>query len=198
MKKGLILTIFVSLIFLSGCVLKKVPLENNPADNIQRVACPQEAKICPDGSTVSRTGANCDALCPDSVNMNQDANFIFAQDYRVEQDDYSNGGDWPTGKIVTLFKKGDIVSGKYGSNGCRGEGCVPDQIVSININGQNWPVDNLILQPLPASDVLKDVDCPVGKNFFDEICVCPSPWDIRIGNIENGFQCVGMPDDSRR
>ncbi len=33
------------------------------------IACTQEAKICPDGSAVSRTGPNCEfALCPTNKN----------------------------------------------------------------------------------------------------------------------------------
>ena len=196
MKKLLIITLFLSLIILSGCNLKTTSLENKP------VACSQEAKICPDGSAVGRTGSNCEfALCPEGANKNQNAKFVFMQDYKVEQDDYSKGGDWPTGKKITIFKKGDVVSGEYGLNGCQGEGCVPLTIVIIDVNGQNWPVDTLILQPVPATSTLGDlkgVDCPVGKVFFDKQCACPSPWNIRTGSGDNGFQCVGMPDDSRR
>ncbi|MEK7582173.1 MAG: hypothetical protein AAB488_02510 [Patescibacteria group bacterium] len=34
--------------------------------NIQPVACTMEAKMCPDGSYVGRTGPNCEfAKCPD-------------------------------------------------------------------------------------------------------------------------------------
>lgn len=37
---------------------------SNPSDNNQR-ACTEEAKLCPDGSAVGRTGANCEfAPCP--------------------------------------------------------------------------------------------------------------------------------------
>ena len=118
MKKILILTLLVLLIFLGGCVLKKTSPENKPTKNILPIACTQEAKICPDGSAVGRTGSNCEfAPCPDGAN---------------KQDD------------------------------------------------------------------IKPVDCPVGQKFFDEKCSCPSPWNIKTGSVDNGFQCVGMPEDSRR
>ena len=39
---------------------------------LKPVACTQEAKVCLDGSTVSRTGPNCEfAQCPTATNQNQ-------------------------------------------------------------------------------------------------------------------------------
>ncbi len=39
--------------------------KNPNQDNNQQTACTEEAKICPDGSAVGRTGANCEfAECP--------------------------------------------------------------------------------------------------------------------------------------
>ncbi|MFZ2150507.1 MAG: hypothetical protein WAZ12_01775 [Candidatus Absconditicoccaceae bacterium] len=53
-KKLLILSILSITIFLSAC--SKLQVEQPP--NAQ--ACTQEAKICPDGSAVGRTGPNCE------------------------------------------------------------------------------------------------------------------------------------------
>ncbi|MCX6795173.1 MAG: DUF333 domain-containing protein [Candidatus Falkowbacteria bacterium] len=38
--------------------------------------------------------------------------------------------------------------------------------------------------------------CPTGKKFFEENCSCPAPFNIRIGDVKIGFQCVGMPKDN--
>ena len=48
-----------------------------------------------------------------------------------------------------------------------------------------------IVEPKVVED--QKIDCPIGKNFFNESCICPSPWNIRIGDLKNGFHCVGMP-----
>lgn len=60
MKKFLIFVLAVML--LGGC--NSVSLNSN---NNSRVACSMEAKLCPDGSAVGRTGPNCEfAPCPGS------------------------------------------------------------------------------------------------------------------------------------
>lgn len=48
---------------------------NANANTNQVVACTEEAKICPDGSAVGRTGPNCEfAPCPTNSNANFNAN----------------------------------------------------------------------------------------------------------------------------
>ena len=64
-KKGfapiVIVLILAALLVLSGGVLYYTNVAKKPA----QVACTQEAKQCPDGSYVSRTGPNCEfAACP--------------------------------------------------------------------------------------------------------------------------------------
>jgi hypothetical protein len=72
--------------------------------------------------------------------------YIFLEDFSVKQAKY-DGGDFPSGSINTYYKKGQIVEGREGLNGCQGEGCVPEKIIIINVNGQNWPVSKSILVP---------------------------------------------------
>ena len=71
MKKFLILWIAAS-ILLAGCATTTQsqqvvthPIQVQPTPT-QPQACTEEAKICPDGSAVGRTGPNCAfAACPD-------------------------------------------------------------------------------------------------------------------------------------
>jgi hypothetical protein len=57
---GLIVIVGSSLVFLLG-------LKNNPPKIDRPVACTVEAKICPDGSAVGRSGPKCEfAKCPDA------------------------------------------------------------------------------------------------------------------------------------
>lgn len=63
MKNILIISLFLSLFFLSACVkeIKKPTTPKSPSSQ----ACTLEAKICPDGSAVGRTETNCEfAPCP--------------------------------------------------------------------------------------------------------------------------------------
>lgn len=72
--------------------------------------------------------------------------YIFIEDFSVRQAVYS-GGDFPSGTKVTHYKKGQIIQGREGLDGCQGEGCVPEKIIIVNVNGQNWPVSKSILVP---------------------------------------------------
>jgi hypothetical protein len=61
MKKILISMLFLFGLFLSGCSL-------GVGDSPSPVACTMEAKICPDGSAVGRSGPNCEfSACPSGI-----------------------------------------------------------------------------------------------------------------------------------
>lgn len=70
---GIIIIVVVAVILIGGVFAYQywwapwVPKEE--AKNLQKsIACTEEAKVCPDGSAVGRTGPNCEfATCPDSV-----------------------------------------------------------------------------------------------------------------------------------
>jgi hypothetical protein len=63
---------FLSLIFLlTGCQVNPVNKIIPPAP----VACTMEAKLCPDGSAVGRSGQNCEfAPCPEVATTTPEAN----------------------------------------------------------------------------------------------------------------------------
>lgn len=53
----------------AGACVKK---DTNPPDG--KAACTEEAKVCPDGSSVARTGPNCEfAECPAAADDKTDA-----------------------------------------------------------------------------------------------------------------------------
>ncbi len=57
-KSKLLMIVFVSILVLGGCNFFTTEKPNV-------VVCTKEAKICPDGSAVSRTGPNCEFTeCP--------------------------------------------------------------------------------------------------------------------------------------
>jgi hypothetical protein len=64
MKKtflGPVVAIVVTLLIIIGLIM----FRSNRAHNNTPIACTQEAKICPDGSVVGRTGPNCEfTVCP--------------------------------------------------------------------------------------------------------------------------------------
>ena len=60
MKKSIFILLIISLLFLVSCV------QNNQG------ACTQEAKLCPDGTSVGRTGPNCEFdTCSNITTSNQ-------------------------------------------------------------------------------------------------------------------------------
>ncbi len=73
--KKIMLGIFIPLVVIVAAVvilgIYKFDFAN---DDVRVVACTEEAKICPDGSAVGRSGPNCEfAPCPD-FNSNSNAN----------------------------------------------------------------------------------------------------------------------------
>jgi len=66
-KKTLLLSI-LTLLVLSACskpIIQQPKQKISPKQAPQAIACTQEAKACPDGSYVSRTGPNCEfSICP--------------------------------------------------------------------------------------------------------------------------------------
>lgn len=64
----IVMTILV-LVVVGGAYFTRFVLRSNVGDNIGPTACTQEAKLCPDGTSVGRTGPNCEfAACPPSAN----------------------------------------------------------------------------------------------------------------------------------
>ena len=58
--------IIVLVVIVAGVLVWYWVSANKAAAPTSPVACTQEAKICPDGSAVSRTGPNCEfAACPE-------------------------------------------------------------------------------------------------------------------------------------
>jgi len=73
MKKNLIFIFAVLL--LAGCSLQPVAKPNQLPNNTKQF-CTQEAKLCPDGSAVGRTGPNCEfSLCPGENQLQIITNF---------------------------------------------------------------------------------------------------------------------------
>jgi hypothetical protein len=60
-----ILIIFAFIVLLAGCSAQPIANQNSLPNNTNQRACTQEAKLCPDGSAVGRSGPNCEfAPCP--------------------------------------------------------------------------------------------------------------------------------------
>jgi hypothetical protein len=66
MKKTYIAIIVLVLVLAGGYYVVKMKKDTAPVPEPQPVACTLDARICPDGSAVGRTGPNCEfAPCPD-------------------------------------------------------------------------------------------------------------------------------------
>ena len=62
-----VLLIFVVIVFILGglfYVYNPEPVEYSPGGEPESVACTADAKLCPDGSYVGRSGPSCEFVCP--------------------------------------------------------------------------------------------------------------------------------------
>ncbi|TSC62816.1 MAG: hypothetical protein G01um101448_365 [Parcubacteria group bacterium Gr01-1014_48] len=76
MNKNILIASILIIIAAGGWyfLFRKQIVNRNPDDGGTHVVCTQDAKLCPDGSYVSRTGPNCEfAPCPDGEAKSEEA-----------------------------------------------------------------------------------------------------------------------------
>ena len=67
MPNRLFLLVFVVVVFIFGALLyiyNPEPVEYKNPNEKEEVICTADARLCPDGSYVGRTGPNCEFVCP--------------------------------------------------------------------------------------------------------------------------------------
>lgn len=67
MQNRILILIFIAVVFILGGLLyiyNPDSIEYKNPNIPEPVACTMEAKLCPDGSYVGRTGPNCEFHCP--------------------------------------------------------------------------------------------------------------------------------------
>lgn len=67
MQTKILILIFIVIVFIFGGLLylyNPDPVEYKNPNEPQPVVCTADAKLCPDGSYVGRTGPNCEFQCP--------------------------------------------------------------------------------------------------------------------------------------
>ena len=67
MQNRVFVLVFVVVVFVLGGLLyiyNPDPVEYKNPNEKEPVACTMDAKLCPDGSYVGRTGPNCEFKCP--------------------------------------------------------------------------------------------------------------------------------------
>jgi hypothetical protein len=97
-KRIMPIVIIIILLILGGIFLaSRTPATNTPVD----VACTMEAKLCPDGSSVGRSGPKCEfAACPENINTTYKTfddtknNLTFTYPEGIAQT-YISTVDWP-------------------------------------------------------------------------------------------------------
>lgn len=111
-----ILIIIIGVIILVGIAYFMFGLANKT----KPIACTQEAKICPDGSSVGRTGSNCEfASCPISIvgwkTFTDDKQGITVQYPEKLPTSFMNAVEWPP-KIVITNAPWSCLEGSSASN----------------------------------------------------------------------------------
>lgn len=67
MNSRILILIFIAVVFALGGLLyiyNPEPVEYKNPKEETGVVCAMDAKLCPDGSYVGRTGPNCEFVCP--------------------------------------------------------------------------------------------------------------------------------------
>lgn len=117
------------------------------------VACTQEAKICPDGSSVGRTGPNCEfAVCPavktdETANWQTYKNDQYGFEFKYPENGYvKTSHDWsplfwpPEVKVASInqdpVKVCPISTGGYYEQ-------LKSSLTEVNINNTNFPLYKL-------------------------------------------------------
>jgi len=112
MKKILSLALFLFVPFLGACSLKPTsPADQTPA-NPRPVACTAEAKICPDGSAVGRSGPNCEfASCPQDLVKKESATIkVFYNNSNFNPNSIDCSQVYPLERtIMVLPETGDLA-----------------------------------------------------------------------------------------
>ena len=78
MNNRILILIFIIVVFILGGLLyiyNPEPIEYKNPKEEELVVCTADAKLCPDGSYVGRSGPNCEFLCPDEKIIPPDAIF---------------------------------------------------------------------------------------------------------------------------
>lgn len=159
------------LLFLSGIVLASVIIRENNYnveeqnnDESEGIICTMDAKLCPDGSYVGRTGPNCEFVCPVTdpnststkklqIKLNQSSKAIYSTITPVEVVEDSRcpvdvqciqAGtvrlklmvDSPSGKSTSIIKIGESLTTE--TEKITFLGVAPTKISTTNINLDNY------------------------------------------------------------
>ncbi len=162
MNKILILVVTSSL--LAGCNFVSVN-----SNNYNQVGCTEEAKLCPDGSAVARTGPNCEfAPCPDLNSI-----MIETQARAIAEATCIKGGE---ALGPGIYNQGTQTWWFEANLNATKEGCNPACVVSEATQTAeiNWRCTGLIIpeddQGTVSGQVLLGPTCPVIKNPPDPAC----------------------------
>jgi len=170
----------LTLIFLSivivlmlGCTQQTLPANNT--------ACTEEAKICPDGSVVGRTGPNCEfAPCPQLVGNDSDAHGCKASaGYSWCETLQTCVRLWETPCQLTITDALDIAR----NSDCINEGDVTDVDAVYNNNSKTWWFD------IQATRLGCDPACVVYENLTAEInwrCTGLIVYTVKTANSSLG------------
>ena len=73
--------------------------------------------------------------------------YIFVEDFSVKLVNNVQDLPNPDNTKTTLYKKGQIIEGNQGLRECHEQGCIREEIIIINVDGQNVGVSKTILIP---------------------------------------------------
>src|SRR3989344_1332929 len=107
MQKGftpILLIILIALVTLGGYFTYQTINKSSPPPN--EIACTQDAKLCPDGSYVSRSGPNCEfSLCPTPKESTNSADISNWKTFILDNITFKYPPDWQDPEFIITQTK---------------------------------------------------------------------------------------------
>lgn len=186
MKKNVIIGVIIAVAVIIAAIAGFKAYQANLAKNGTQRACTMEAKVCPDGSAVGRTGPNCEfAACPAGGASGETKAKLSETEARVIAE-------------KTCIKGGEaLAAGTYNENSqtwwfdanlnATRPGCSPACVVSEETNSAeiNWRCTGAIPPPKGSTG---ETLCPA-KNKDAQFCA--QIYDPVCATVE--IQCIKAP-----
>lgn len=181
MQKGFAqLYILIALIILGslGGIYFFVKQNNIPIKNEPRT-CTQDAKQCPDGSFVSRTGPNCEfSPCPTTKpTQDETANWkTYADKDKLIQFNYPDDAKVTLGKVYSMLSRDDSDA-------------ITIEKPYVNVDDQGYIVDVVIKdnpQNIPTKTIIDNYLAEVEKSCSPPGCALPQKVRSTFKEYSNG------------
>lgn len=203
MTKYLALSLVVVACLGAGCVSSRRPASPMPA-----VACPSDARQCPDGNYVGRTGPQCEFVCPTAelVSTSAPLGKLTKEEAQALQKSLEQGGTLTPGRrLPSMIVPGGIVPAQFHTVYTLTTSTLFGVVQRSNMNTP-LPSDNGYYYLLPVSYAGLIVSLDGGRTWKESFSVPTSTLRSEAGDevranivgfsLQKGRYTVDVADDN--